>query len=532
MGTTYVKKQRTVRLPAASDLQVNEFSTGVVDVHGSYILNGVIRQYTGGNYYVTQRPGASIFYSPSDASVTDVRGRGIFYWKDVPALYFVNNDTVYQDDYSTALAQTFTAGGTEKVEIAELGDYLVFVDAEGQEMWYIDSAAATTLVAMTASPDFDALPQNNSKTLAHGVAVLNQTMYVLDTDGQVWNCAVADPTDWSDATFYTTAERDEDQGVYICKHYDHIAVFGTRTIEFFYDAANPTGSPLTARKDIFYNVGCADPNSIWQHGDDIFFLGINASGQIQPYLLSNFQLTPLASTSVTAFLTSSKLIDGIKTIGAGTSSGGEIYYMLSIYELDGDSNIDTSATYVYNLNSKIWTEWEFAGDAIDNFPLVGFTIPGASTLGYGIFSSGEIIYLEDKYVPYDANKISSGAYFTPSGYVSTGYVLGSATDDSNPITMIVRLDNWDHDNRDWKFCHQLRFVGDETESSNLMTVRWNDGNNIPDTYTGSRTIDLINALNKLTRLGRFKSRSFECEYSGTDQIRMVGLDIDITEGTH
>ncbi len=96
--------------------------------------------------------------------------------------------------------------------------------------------------------------------------------------------------------------------------------------------------------------------------------------------------------------------------------------------------------------------------------------------------------------------------------------------------MTVRLDNVDFDSRDWKYCHQLRYVGDSTAGTNNMTFKWSDDNN--KSYSTGRTIDISSSLNKLTRLGRFKSRSFEATFSGDEQIRFEGIDLDITEGTH
>lgn len=534
MGTNYVKKARTERLPVITDTQINAFSTGVVQSRGSYILNGTVFKYPDGTLYTTQRPSFSVFNSPSDSLVTDTRGRGIYYWAghSIDALYFVNNDGIYKGTYGSLIG-SLASGGTEKVHIAELNGYLVFVDPQGQQMMYIDSAASTVVNTMNTG-SFPALPQNNSKTLASGVAVLDKTMYVLATDGTVWGCALNDPTDWTDALNFVTAEKEDDSGVHIDKHYDHIVVFGRRTIEFFYDAANPTGSPLATRQDISHNIGCADPNSVWRNGDDIYFLGIDTSGQIQPYVLREYRPEPIANGTIASFLTTSKSLDSIKTIGSGMSSGGVTYYVLTIYNLNESGNIAPTATYVYNSNSNIWAEWEFAGTDIDNFPLVGYTITDDSRIGEGIMSGGRLVWANDNYVPVDSTLSASSVYVT-SGYVATGYVItGGGVGSSNNMTMKVRTDNFDAGNRNWKFAHQIRFVGDSTVNSQDLTIRWNDNNNVAsqDTYTGSRTIDISNPLNKLTRLGRFKSRSFEFEYSGDEQIRVIGLDLDISEGTH
>lgn len=535
MATSYTRKARTIRLPVVTDSQLNAFDTGLVQSRGSYIYNGTVLQYPDGTPYVTQRPAFTVFNSPSDSNVTDVRGRGIYYWAGhgVDDLYFINNQTLYKGSYSNPIFTSFS-DSAEKIEIAELAGDLVFVDKHGQKMYYIDAAVDDSVVnEMVDASTWEALPQNNGKTLAHGVAVLDQTMYVLAEEGTVWGSAIADVTDWDDALNVITAEKEDDSGVYITKHYDHVTVLGRRTIEFMYDAGNPTGSPLGVREDISHNIGCADPHSIWRNGDDLYFLGIDSSGQIQPYLMREFRLEPIGNPSGVSFLTTSKSVNGIQTFGAGLSSGGTTYYILTIYNEDSNGNLDTSASFVYNTTTQIWTEWEYAGNTIDNFPLVSYTVTDDSRIGEGILSSGELVFVNDQFIPYDTTKDAVADYMV-TDYVVTGYVASGGVAETEPMTMKVRLDNFDNDNRDWKFAHQLRFVGDETANANDLTVRWNDGNNIApqDQYTGNRTIDLSSNLNKLTRLGRFKSRSFEFEYAGTDQIRFEGVDLDVTDGSH
>lgn len=597
MATSNTKQTRTVRLPAITDINIHDFNTGIVSDYSGYIKNGIILQNPAdpNSYYITQRPGFDLFADPDEIAVpvTDNRGRGIYYWAEVSNLYFVNGDIVYRGGYTAPLPATMS-DGHEKVEIAELGDEIVFVDSQNNQMWYINSAGIDTLLPMnfssyaanmsfagsaittdtasttgmtagdrfyvsgtvsnngsytfvseTGNPNvitvsetlqaegsvattiqaYNALPPNNGKALAHGIEVLDQTMYVLDTDGQIWGSAIADARDWTDATNFITAEREEDAGVYISKIRDNIVVFGRRTIEFFYNAGNANGSPLSKRSDISYNLGCADPNSVWRNGDEIYFLGIDLSGRIQPYVLgSDFNLSPISNSTIVSFLTTSKSLDGIQTIGSGLSSGSNTFYVLTVYNLIA-SEISPTVTYVFNTSTGTWTEWEHSQTDVNNFPLVGYTITDDSRIGEGILSGGELVHVQDDFNPVETNSLS---LYVEAGYVGTGYAEGNIAD--SVIELIIRLPLWDAGSRDWKYCHQLRYVGEQTESSSNITIKWSDGDHTA--YSAGRTIDISSDLNKLTRLGRFKSRSFELTYNGSDQLRFEGLDVDITEGTH
>lgn len=543
-----------VRVPALTDMHINLFSVGEVSNMGSYILNGIVGKYGNGEYYIQQRPSFQLWNLPSDYSVTETIGRSVYYHATAANLYFINDTTMYYDDYSTSMtlatvtshsadtsdATLFTTG-TKRIYPARLGDDLFFIDPEGNEGKYIRSATSYTVVydmgagaGEHTSDDFTAFPPNNSKTLAHGACTLDQTLYVLATDGTVWGSTLGNGKDWSSALNVITAEAEEDAGVFIAKHHDNVVVFGRRTIEFFYNAGNPTGSPLGRRKDLTYNIGCADPMSVWQHGDDIYFLGIDHTGSIAPYRLRRWQLEPLGSPSVDSFLVTSKSQDDMLMLGAGMSTGGGVYYILSVYYLNDSGNPTVTVSYVYNDASQIWTEWQFSEATMTDFPLVMYTQTDDARIGEGIMLNGEMIYAADNFAPVDAVVPLPGDPYVSASYVASDYVVegGTGTSASNAIQMIIRLDNWDGGNRNNKFLHQLRVVCDETAAANTMTVRWNDGQSYGNGpgYTGTRTIDLSANENKLTRLGKFKSRAFELEYQGTEQIRVKGVDLTLTGG--
>lgn len=496
----------------------------------------------------------------------------------LPALYFVNAGTVYKGTYDTACVGASMTTGTCRVYIKELNDKIVILDAENDQMFFIDdddddylvsmqtysSSAANdiwiltsddsintsggmdftgigagdtitlsgttsndgtyTVVTVTstkitvstnltdeassgtpivasvtvATTNYSSLPQNQATAvaLADGLAVLDKTLYVMDTNGVIYGCALNDAQDWTDALNFITAELEEDKGVFLAKHHNHIVALGQRTVEFFYDAANPTGSPLSSREDVSYNIGCADPKSVWVSDDTIFFLGKTSSGQKAVYKIQDFKIESISNSTLSTYFSQT----GYNYLGSGFVSGNSKYYILTTSSLSG-SEVAPIETNVYNTSTQTWTEWDYSGATTTNFPVISFT--QTSNTGYGQFTTGELFTVADNYVPQD---------------------------NGNTITMKIRLDNFDADSRDWKYAHQLRYVGDATEASANLTIKWSDDNNA--SYSAGRTIDISNSKNKLTRLGRFKSRSHEVSFASNEQVRMEAIDLEITEGTH
>lgn len=574
------------RVPVTTTLGIEKFTAGVVDIPYSRTKNVVYGKRPNGTIYASQRPGINIFEDASD-TVSNARGRGIYYWDAVGALYFVNNNKVYKSDYSTEVneaAQSVTSitrtgdtatvtitahgyatgdlvtisganeadyngefvisnvaantfdytventpttpatgtieatrglndGGTERVEFFEVGDYLVIIDVENNNGWYITSGASTTLVEITDA-DF---PSKNSLTLARGGAVLNGTMYVYCTNGEIYNSATEDPTSWGSLDFITS-EVNPDGGVMLYKHSDHLAAIGNRTIEFFYDNANPTGSPLNPRQDIVHDIGAVDYNTAWADAQFVFFVGITSSGDVGVYVLNNFQIRKISDNDMDSMLTSAVTADSVKMIGSGFSSGGRNFYTLTMYNVQSDV-VSPVATYIYD-NSMGWSVWDLMHTGIDHFPLISWTQGVATRAGQGILSNGDIITALDDFTPTDTVELTT---WVADGWVEPGYFTttgGTGTD----IQMEIITGPISFGTRTPKYQSNLRVVCTPTDSSETITVQWSDNGN--NNYNAGRTIDLSNIDNRLNRCGRFKTRNFKLTYSGSEQIELEGIEGD------
>ena len=129
-----------MRIPVTTSLAIDNFSGGVINIASSSTTNAIFNKYADGRLFFTQRPSINIF---EDASVTvaDTKGRGIYYWNEVSARYFVNDNVVYKGDYSSPLGVNLTTG-TDKVYFFEVGEYLVILDPQNNEGWTINNAYA------------------------------------------------------------------------------------------------------------------------------------------------------------------------------------------------------------------------------------------------------------------------------------------------------------------------------------------------------------------------------------------------------
>jgi len=535
-GVFFWAADSTLYIVNDTKVYLNDYSSELTpDVtYGTALTTGSERVYfaeLNGVLFIIDPQGNEGKYVPSTASTT---------FFDMA----VNPDSPWSaNNISFTAPSTISAAGIEDFSNLQAGDRITVASTSGlNDGTYTVASAVTlsitivedTLTTETAGAagtvtitdvTFSAFPPNNGLTLAHGVAVLDKTMYVLATNGQIWGSELNDGTDWSDGLNFITAEKEEDTKNYIDIHHDHIVVFGERTIEFFYDAGNEVGSPLSARNDISFNIGCADPNSVWRNGDEIYFLGIDTNGEVAAYLLKNFSISKVSSTTITSFVTTSRASGGFGTAGSGVSAGNVNYYVLTTYHLVSGI-IVPDQTIVYNSLTSTWTRWIHSDPTIDQFPLIAWAVTDTSRIGQGILSSGEIISLFDNFVPQDGE---AGARYITTGYVSAGYYLGAAAT-VEPIALKIRINGWDGDTRNWKFCSEMRYIGDTTSNTQDLTVRWSDGSERE--FNAGRVLDISDNKNKLTALGRFKSRSWELAYQGNEQIRIEGIELVVDVGSH
>jgi len=65
-------------------------------------------------------------------------------------------------------------------------------------------------------------------------------------------------------------------------------------------------------------------------------------------------------------------------------------------------------------------------------------------------------------------------------------------------------------------------------SFETLSVKWSDGNH--SSFGANRTIDLSNPNHTISRLGTFRSRTFELSGTFDEQVRIEGLEFEIGKG--
>jgi len=495
-----------MKLSVAVSLEFKDFAGATVTDKESGIINGYIDK-SKGKPVLTQRPSINI-----SEVATVARGRAIYYWDLTDVFYILNDDTIYKTTYASPIATTI-ASGIERCTFFQLNSLLVLMDVADNKGYTLD--AADTLIQIGGF--FPA-------SLAHGGAILDGYFFVMDRNGVIWNSDLNDASTFSPGNSIDT-EREEDSGIYLGKHHDHLLALGERTCEFFYDNGNPTNSPLNRREDVSYRIGCIDGNSIWEEGDITIFLGTELSSGISIYAVENFKIRIISNSPMDAMLTQALIRDKYRTVASGFTSQGHKFYFLTLYIESGD--VQPEVTYVYDFQSGLWYNWTATIDGLMGFPVMDFTLRGglSTTVGAGVFTNGDTFFVNHSYVPRDT--IGASTYFV-DGYIDDGYFTTiSAVGVTYPMT--VRLGQFDGDSNNNKFMTYLRPAMNKTATNNPIDFYWSDDNN--DNFVFGGTIDPSYQFNNIQRCGRFFRRNIELRHESAEQVFIEAVEAKIKMGT-
>lgn len=514
-----------VRFPVASTIDPELFGGGSV-LEGARNKNVLYSKYPDGRLYATQRPSISL-RDVATRSEIPPKGRGIVFWDKLDVIYSCVDDTIYQGGYGAPLPVKISPG-KDPVYFFELGDYLAIIDPENNEGWYIHSNSPTALLPIDDS-DF---PANiGGKSLAGGGAVLDGFLFLMSTDGLVYNCEINDPTSWNALDFIGT-EREEDTGIFLTKQNDNIVAIGAKSIEFFYNAGNPVASPLQRRPDVSYRSGAVGRKAVFNTGERIYFVGSETTGTLGFYEISGFQLRKVSTSSIDAYLSNTRARSKFDfNVTGGMVGENSLAYITSLAprEEDGGDSWKPIQTLVYDGTHDIWTStFESSIGSIEAFGVVQVTERGdtENLEGRLMFFSGDVGIYDNV----EKSEDTSGdyRYILPDYFANQDdYIQDIPGELAAPVSMKMVLTERDFDMMSNKFLYRFSVVGTTIATGTANTpiqVSWTD-----DHYrTFSKPRPLCTGFRRsLTRCGKFKRRAFKLEYDGPDILRIEAIELDV-----
>lgn len=360
---------------------------------------------------------------------------------------------------------------------AHLVGHFVNSGTSAIEQWYFPQGGAWTKVA------------SNFPTNAVGIPVaMDGYVFTMGSDGKIWNSDI-NTIATIGASSYLTAQSMPDKGVSVARHKNYIVAFGETSIEFFYNAGNAIGSPLSSVKDSAMQMGAmrrasGGHQTILQAADTVYFIGTGRGGEV----LGVFRLNGNAAEKV-----SNPAIDKACADSSLTGFVGTAFF-------HGQLNILVQGSLGV---------WAFC--------------PATNFWWQLLLASGEIIYsLAAANVQ---GTVGDTTFFIGSNNAKPNQFAITATyqDDGAAYTATVRTEPIDVGTNNYKYWDELRIVADTQSSTSNLGVAWSDDDYA--TTSSVRNIDLSTAANNLVRLGRARRRSYTLTHAANTPFRAERLDL-------
>jgi hypothetical protein len=427
----------------------------------------------GKKYYLKKRPGTSTFETlPVGPS------QGLFFWN---GNYFAGvGGTLYAD--TTPILNFGTTNIIGFAEFRSDTEDLLFV-CDGIHGWTITTALVATMITDANFPS----PHIPMPVFLDGYIFLTS-----EGSQTIHNSTLQDPTTWPSDGFID-AEMFPDNIVAITKSQNYIAAIGSQSVEFLYDNANATGSPLQRNAPAVFQGGCPAPGTVNQTEMETIFVGDTDNGGRTVWVITGFQPKEIANAPVREALDLEGSAINLAW-GYTVQISGHKFYVMNLSQ--------SSRTFVYDFEEDMWHEWSF-GTLQSAFPY-RFVTGNVGTTGNPVllgFAGGDVVVLD------------------PNAFTDTGTVINCE----------VTTSKIDFDTIDRKRFYRLSLITDspDADTSVPMTVNWSDDDY--NTFVGNKTLEINGSYPTITQLGYGRRRAFQFIFQQPFPLRMEAFEVDIIQ---
>jgi len=280
------------------------------------------------------------FYNNSTATatqITDIDYPGYHTYSISSVTSVTTTATVTTStDHGLSVNDTVVIAGATQTEYN--GTYTVKTVADATHFTYTFAGSATT-------PATGTITATGGAVTVPGIAFLDQYFFVMDTNAIIYNSALNDATSWN-ALDFIKAETQPGAGVALAVSQSYIIAFKEWSTEFFYDAANATGSPLSPVSNGFNLIGCASGDSVANLDGALFWVSKTRQKGRGVHMMVGLQEKLISTPNIERILGLSTL----ETVYSyGVKIAGHGFYVLTL--------VDQNITLVYDIASGMWSQW-------------------------------------------------------------------------------------------------------------------------------------------------------------------------------
>jgi hypothetical protein len=429
----------------------------------------------GKKYYLKKRPGLSVLYDLPAGF-----GRGIFYWHDVGGTYSAINNQLYFNQ-TPILTLSNSSGTVGFCEYRHTDGQALLIVLDGLTGWIITVNNVVTEITDVGFPS----PHIPAPVFLDGYIFVAKV-----GTSTIYNSSLDDPTGWPSDGFID-AEMYPDQLATLTKAQNYLVAVGNGSVEFFYDNANATGSPLQRNAPAVAQFGTPAPLSVQQTEKEVVMIGQTFAGGRTVWSITGFQPEEIANAPIREALDQEGTAINLATAFIIQVSGHKFYVMnLKLHQ----------RTFVYDFDEKMWHEW-------------------SNGLGQNCFntdyatdsSSGNPTILD----------LDNGAVYAlaPQNWDDAG----------NPINCVIQTVKLDFDTMKRKRVFRLSIVGDSPAGDNPCPISVQFSDDDYNTWSTARILELNADYPTITRLGLSRRRAWKFTFVQPFPLRLESFEVDIIQ---
>lgn len=430
--------------------------------------------------FIKSRPGLTSVYT-----TTAGRARGIYYWvvSSVGYAISVSGNKVYSNG---TLLQTITTstGDVGFTEFVDSTGTVKLVMLDGTKGYVFTSPT----VAGTEITDTDFPTPHVPNPI-----FLDGYLFVAKANSQdIYNSDLDNPALWTAGNFMS-AEMFPDKIVALTKNNNYIYAVGSSSVEYMYDAANATGSPLARHDSAVQQFGTVAPSSVVPTDNEVIMIGETGNGGHTVWTIDGFKAKEIGIPSVrSVFRAEGAALADAKSHCVRVS--GQKLYIITL----------TTITLVYSFDTQMWSFWSSGADGSSTF--VGrHATDGPNGTPYCLDYSNGTVY-----------SMSEDAF----------------TDNGTAFLCQITTPKFDFDSLNRKTMSRFALVGDwpiTSGTGNNVSIEYTDDDY--NTWSTARTLSFDNDFPFITRLGIFRRRAFRISYTQPYRLRLEGFEVDINKGS-
>jgi hypothetical protein len=305
-------------------------------------------------------------------------------------------------------------------------------------------------------------------------------------EGYINGSELEDPSAW-DPLNSILAQIEPDPGVALAKQMSYIIAFKGWSTEVFYDAQEPTGSPLGRVEGAKANIGCRHARTVQDLDGTLTWVGATRSGAAGVHAMSGIKVSEISTPPITRILQEA---DFTTVYSWNMAYNGHQFYVLTLPA--------ENLTLVYDFEDKLWYRWT---DPNGNYmPIVSAATNSSQNIILQHETNGKLYEMSD--VTYsDDGSIYAFDIYTP---IFDGGVR---------LNKIVNI---------------LEVVGDRIEGG-IVEVSFSDDDY--DTWSDPRAIDMSVDRPMEAEWGTFRRRAHHIRCVNNQPVRLEAIDLHMDLGT-